>query len=122
MLSRNLLGDGKLAEARSAAERALALSHQSTDRTPRYEAAFADARVKAKSGKSADARKELEATLSSASKFGYRLYEYEARLTIGEVDLASGSETAQPYLSALEKDARAHGALLDRQRSASLAQ
>ena len=112
VLSRNLLGGGKLAEARSAAERALALSHQSTDRTPRYEAAFADARVKAKSGKSADARKELEATLSSASKFGYRLYEYEARLTIGEVDLASGSATAQSYLSALEKDARAHGALL----------
>jgi serine/threonine protein kinase/tetratricopeptide (TPR) repeat protein len=112
VLSRNLLGDGKLAEATAAAEKALALSHQSTEQTPRYEAAFADARVKAKSGKFAEARKELEATLASASKFGYRLYEYEARLTIGEIDLASGSATAQSYLTALEKDARAHGALL----------
>lgn len=68
--------------------------------------------MKAKSGKLAEARKELEATLASASKFGYRLYEYEARLTIGEIDLASGSATAQSYLTALEKDARAHGALL----------
>jgi tetratricopeptide (TPR) repeat protein len=112
VLSRNLLGDGKLAEATSAAEKALTLSHQSTDQTPRYEAAFADARVKAKSGNLAEARKELEAALASARKFGYRLYEYEARLTTGEIDLASGSPTAQAYLAALEKDARTNGALL----------
>ncbi len=112
VLSRNLLGDGKLAEARSAAERALALSQKTTDQTPRYEAAFADARVKAKSGKFAEARTEVEATLASATKIGYGLYEYEARLTIGEIDLASGAASAQSYLAALEKDARAHGALL----------
>ena len=68
--------------------------------------------MKAKSGKTADALKELDATLSSARKFGYRLYEYQARLAIGEIELWSGSPSAQAHLTALEKDARAQGAFL----------
>ncbi len=112
ILARNLLGAGKLAEAQGAASKAATLVRKSTGELFRYEVAFADARVKAKSGKTADALKELDATLSSARKFGYRLYEYQARLAIGEIELWSGSPSAQAHLTALEKDARAQGAFL----------
>jgi len=110
ILARNLLGDGKLQDAQTAAAKAIKLSQSGPGQAARYEAAFADARVKAKLGKTAEARKELEAVQSSTHKLGYRLYEYQARLAIGEIDLWSGSPSAGAYLAALEKDAREHGA------------
>jgi hypothetical protein len=112
ILARNLLAAGKLAEAQSAVAKASALVRKSTGEPFRYEFAFADARVKAKSGKTSEALSELETVLSSTRKFGYRLYEYQARLAIGEIELWSGSASAQAHLTTLEKDARAHGALL----------
>jgi tetratricopeptide (TPR) repeat protein len=112
ILARNLLEAGKLAEAQSAVAKASALVRKSNGEPFRYEVSFADARVKAKSGKTSEAVSELDATLSSTRKFGYRLYEYQARLAIGEIGLWSGSASAQAHLATLEKDARAHGALL----------
>ena len=112
ILARNLLGAGKLAEAQSAVAKADALARKSTSQTPRYEVALADARVKAKSGQVVDARRELETALASARKFGYRLYELQARLAIGEIELWSASSSARVDLSLVEKDARAQGALL----------
>jgi serine/threonine protein kinase/tetratricopeptide (TPR) repeat protein len=112
ILARNLLGAGKLAEAQIAVAKADALARKSTSQTPRYEVALADARVKASSGKLAEARRELDATLASARKFGYRLYELQARLAIGEIEWTSGSPSARVDLSLVEKDARTQGALL----------
>lgn len=112
ILARNLLAEGKLVEAQGAMAKAAALARKSTGEPFRYEFAFADARVKAKSGKTSEALSELETVLSSTRKFGYRLYEYQARLAIGEIELWSGSASAQAHLTTLEKDARAHGALL----------
>jgi tetratricopeptide (TPR) repeat protein len=112
ILARNLLAAGKLSEAQGAVTQAIALSKKSTGEPFRYEVVFADARVKAKSGKTAEALKELDATLASTRKFGYRLYEYQARLAIGEIELWSGSPSAQAHLTALETDARTHGAFL----------
>jgi eukaryotic-like serine/threonine-protein kinase len=112
ILARNLLGAGKLTEAQSTAGNAIKLSQRSAGLTPRYEAALADARVKAKAGNSAEAPSELEATLSSAHKLGYRLYEYQARLALAEIEMQAGSASAGAHLAALEKDARDHGALL----------
>jgi hypothetical protein len=105
-----LLGEGKLQDAQTAAAKAIKLSQSGPGQAARYEAAFADARVQAKSGKTVEARKELEAVQNSTHKLGYRLYEYQARLAIGEIELWSGSPTAGAYLAALEKDAREHGA------------
>jgi serine/threonine protein kinase/tetratricopeptide (TPR) repeat protein len=110
ILARNLLGEGKLQDAQTAAAKAIKLSQSGPGQAARYEAAFADARVQAKSGKTVEARKELEAVQNSTHKLGYRLYEYQARLAIGEIELWSGSPTAGAYLAALEKDAREHGA------------
>ena len=112
VLARNLLGQGKLEEARTAAAKAISLSQKASGQSFRYEATLADARVKAKLGKTAEALKELDTTLASARKYGYRLYEYQARLAMCEIELGARSEPARAHLTALEKDARTHGAIL----------
>jgi eukaryotic-like serine/threonine-protein kinase len=112
VLARNLLGAGKLQPAQSAVSRAMALSQQTAGRSARFEATLADARVNAKSGKWAQAREELESMRNSARKFGYRPYEYQARLALAEIELWAGSASAPAQLAALERDARAQGFLL----------
>jgi len=49
--------------------------------------------------------------LSATHKQGYRLYELQARLALGEIGLWSSSATARSYLATLEKDARNQGAI-----------
>ena len=110
VLARNLLGAGQLEDARGAVEKAIALSKLTTLQTPHYEVTLAESRVKAKSGKTAEALQSLNGTLSSAHKFGYHLYEYQARLAIAEIEVWSHSGAAGAPLAALEKEARAHGA------------
>jgi len=112
ILARNLLAAGNLAEARTEATKSITLSQQSTGQTPRFEATLADSRVKAKSREPAEARLELESMLSTARRFGYRAYEYQARLAVAEIELSSGAASARAQLTALENDARAHGLLL----------
>jgi serine/threonine protein kinase/tetratricopeptide (TPR) repeat protein len=109
VLARNLLGEGRLPEAQAAASKAAALVRQSTQQSPLYEFTLADSRVKARSGKTAEGLQELQTMLSSTRKFGYRLYEYQARLAIAEIEMWSGSATAGSHLAALEKDAREQG-------------
>jgi tetratricopeptide (TPR) repeat protein/tRNA A-37 threonylcarbamoyl transferase component Bud32/TolB-like protein len=111
LLARNLLGAGNLAEARRAAVEAVTRSRQAAGETPRFEATLADSRVQAKSGEAAEARQQLESMLSTTRKHGYRLYELQARLALGEIELWSGSTAARPHLTALEKDARDQGAI-----------
>jgi eukaryotic-like serine/threonine-protein kinase len=112
ILARCLLGEGKLQDAQNASAKAVKFSKQGTGLDPGFEAAYADARVKAKSGKLAEARKELDVVLSSTRKFGYGLYEYEARLAMAEIESWSGSASSGAQLATLEKDAREHGELL----------
>ena len=112
MLARNLIGQGKLSEAQAAVSKAETLAHQSSLQTPRYEVTLADSRIKAKSGKTSEALQEVQATLNSARKFGYRLYEYQARLAIGEIELGSGAAGGRVHLTSLQKDARERGAWL----------
>jgi tetratricopeptide (TPR) repeat protein len=112
VLARNLLAEGKLSEAQAAVSKAATLANQSTLQTPRYEVALADARIRAKLGKTAQGLQALAATVSSAHKFGYRLYEYQARLAIGEIEMESHHPAARNHLTTLVKDARGHSALL----------
>ena len=120
ILARNLLGAGNLKDAQGAMEKAAVLSRQTTLQTPRFEVTLADSRVKAKSGKTAEALQALNAMLASAQKFGYHLYEYQARLAIAEIEAGSGSPAAGAHLAALEKDARAYGAGLVADQAAAL--
>ena len=111
LLARNLLSAGNLAEARVAAGEAITRSRQAAGETPRFEATLADSRVQAKSGKAAEARQQLESMLAATHKHGYRFYELQARLALGEIGLWSGSATARSYLATVEKDARNQGAI-----------
>jgi eukaryotic-like serine/threonine-protein kinase len=121
VLARNLLAQGNLREAQVHAEKAIALSQQTPSQPQRFEAILADARVKAKSGKTSQAKKELDAMLVSTRKFGYRYYEYEALLTLAEIELQSHSAAAGPHLAALEKNAREYGLLLIANQAQALA-
>jgi hypothetical protein len=114
VLSRNLLAQGNTAEAKVHAEKAITLSQQSPSQPGRFEAILADALVKAKTGKTSGAKKELEEMLAFARKFGYRVYEYEARLALAEIELQLHFAAALQELAALEKkkDAKDRGLLL----------
>jgi hypothetical protein len=83
---------------------------------------LADARVKAKSGKSAEVRQELESMVSSSRRFGYRLFEYQGRLALCEIEHWSRSPLATAHLSSLERDARAKGLLLIAQQAHELSE
>lgn len=122
VLARNLLAQGNLPEAQVQAEKAISLSQQTPSQPQRFEAILADSRVKAKSGKTSEAKKALEAMLASARKSGYGSYEYEARLALAEIELQSHSAAALPNLSALEKDAKDHGLLRVANHAQALAQ
>ena len=57
--------------------------------------------------------RSLEAVLTEAKKYGYLIYEYQARLALGEVEMKSGKATAgRARLAALDKDATRTGFLL----------
>lgn len=112
VLARILLGSGKVTEAQTAAGKAITLSRQTPGMPLRFEAMLADARVKARLGKEVEARQKGESVLASARKFGYRTYEFGARLVLAEIELRSRSASAAAHLSSLEMDARSRGLLL----------
>ena len=113
VLARILLAQRKLPEAAGIAERAVALSLPSASRTPHFEAALADSRVKALSGHAATAVKELDSSIAQAHRDGNLSYEFELRLTRAEI--AAGTDNAaanRARLVELEREARSHGFLL----------
>jgi eukaryotic-like serine/threonine-protein kinase len=122
ILARNLLGQGKLPEARAAANRAIALSRPVAAPSVHFDPILADALVKGKAGQFAEARQELESALSTARKFGYQIYEYDVRLALCEIEMQSGADSARADLAALESDARARGFLLIANKAHALAQ
>lgn len=107
ILARSLLGEGKVTEARTVAAKAVVLSKQSATQAARFEAVLADSRAQARSGKAAEANKELTAMLASTQKFGYRSFEYQARLALAEIQLQLHPAVARQQLVAIEKDAKA---------------
>jgi hypothetical protein len=67
------------------------------------------------------ARKELDAMLASARKYGYVSYEFQARLALGEIELPSRLPSARSRLRLLENEARDKGMLLVANEAAALA-
>jgi eukaryotic-like serine/threonine-protein kinase len=122
ILSRSLAREGKLTEARAAADKALASSRQAVGQAAHFEPNLADALVNAKMGKVAEARQQLESTLSKAQKYGYRSYEYELRLALCEIEMQSDAAAARADLAKLETDARSIGFLLIATKAHNLAQ
>ena len=65
------------------------LAKQSDDRGLKLDVSVAEARVDTRSGKSVDATKVLDRTLKDAHAAGLLQSEFEARLALGEAQIAN---------------------------------
>jgi tetratricopeptide (TPR) repeat protein len=118
MLSKAFLAQAQVEQAKAAATRATDLCRLGSDRTTQFEAQFAIAAVQGRAGNFAAAFKTLEGVRSEASRYGYIGYVLESRLRLGELELASGKQSAgRVRLAQLESDARARGFALIARKS-----
>jgi hypothetical protein len=130
-LSRVLLHEGKLAEARRAISGAIALSGSSTDPNLKLPVDIMDARIRAaelvsragaKSKPDFSApRRKLQNALATAHRLGYYQIECDARLALAELELRENSPSVRRHLAQLARDARAHGLNLVSRKAATLA-
>lgn len=112
LLSRVLLMEGNLDEARRAAQRALELSQTSADPALRLPAEIQQARIEMASTASASstgASQQLQAVISSAKRLGYYDIECEARLALGELEMKTNASLAHRQLTALASEAHSRG-------------
>jgi DNA-binding winged helix-turn-helix (wHTH) protein/tetratricopeptide (TPR) repeat protein/TolB-like protein len=115
ILSRALLLQGKVEDARKAVERAIELNASETNPALKLPAAIQEARVEmantgeATSSKPRTAEQELGAALANARKLGYFNLELEARLALAELDAKKKSTRGRSELSTLAANARSRG-------------
>jgi eukaryotic-like serine/threonine-protein kinase len=121
ILCRALLAQKQISEAESYADKAVELSLKNPDRTSRFEASLAKARVLAARNKYSEANKVASIVLAEAHKFGYVPYELEATFVIAEIEVSSGKTAAgKARLEALRQAASAKGFNLVAQKAAKL--
>ena len=119
VLTRALLAQGKLHEAKATADRALDLSQKSGDLTVHFEATLAAAAVNTELGRVTEARQALERVRDETSRHGYTNYQLQSRLGLGELELRSGEVAlGRARLRQLQKDAKNRGFLLLSRRAA----
>jgi tetratricopeptide (TPR) repeat protein len=114
LLSRALLRQGKLDEARQAALRGDQLSLTSSDPALKLLAAIQLARVEmasAENGKAdpAAALRRLQSAITTANRLGYYKLECEARLALGELELKINSSAGRKRLKVLASETHEHG-------------
>jgi DNA-binding winged helix-turn-helix (wHTH) protein/tetratricopeptide (TPR) repeat protein len=109
-LSQALLSQGKIVDARNAAEQAMKFSQSSPDPAVRIPASIQKVRLGLAGGMETNsAANDLRAIILSARKLGYYNLECEARLALGEAMLKSDLSSARTQLAALASDARTRG-------------
>ncbi len=114
-LSRALLFQGKLDEARKAIEQAAELNTSDSDPNLRLPAAIQKARVEMAEGagpassKSKAAEQELRAAVTVAKKMGYLTLELEARLALAELETKANPTTGRTQLATVASMSRNHG-------------
>lgn len=116
-LSRALLMQGKLEEARKANQHAVDLSRKSPDPSLTLPIAIQSARLEtAAAGPGAEgrlalarARQQLRSAIATAKKLGYYQIECEARLAQGEMELKANPAQGRLQLESLEKEAHERG-------------
>jgi eukaryotic-like serine/threonine-protein kinase len=112
-LARALLAQGKTQEAQVCTDHAVVLSRRVPDLQTHFEAALAKAAVKAKLGKVTEATKILNDVHAEASSYGFTVYDMEARLRLGELELNSAKRAlGRAQLEQLRKEAQGRGLLL----------
>lgn len=96
--------------ARDVMARAASLGQRSQNRLVRFSLALSNARVDAATGRTAEARRALESTVREAAALGFRGYELEARLRLGEIEIAGPDRAAgRTRLTALAQEASTAG-------------
>jgi len=121
--TRALLASGSLAAAREQSDKAMQLAQQSGDRGTQLDATIVAALVDAKSGKADAALRALASAQKGARDGGMIQIEYDARLALGETQLASGHKNdGRATLRQLAKDAKTHGFELTAQKALAASQ
>jgi len=102
---------GKLEEARKAAQRGTALSLTSSDPVLKLPAEIAQARVEMKgtSAHLAAAQRRLNSVVATARRLGYYHLESQARLALGELEIQINAPLARKHLTRLASEVRIHG-------------
>src|SRR5271169_265656 len=110
MLSRALLQQGKVDEARSAIDEAIRLSEKSQDVTVRIPVMLDHAYVMAAGKNLGRAETTAQEALSRTRKLGLFRLQLEASLTLGQIQMTGPNPAAgRVRLQVLEKSARAKG-------------
>lgn len=111
--ARSLLAQGKVAESSDTMNKVQSLLSGDLDFGERFARQVTQARILAASGKPADvamAIKNLEATIAESKKLGWLYYEMDARLALGQIEIASGNkDSGRAILQALQKEAAEKG-------------
>ena len=108
-LARSLLKQGKLGDAQAQVDQAMNLSPQ--DRTVRISLAITAAKLKARSGNTSDARKDLDACMADAAKMKLVGTQFEIALAQAEILAATEPKSAVARLQSLNGEARSKGFL-----------
>ena len=113
LLSRALLMQGKLDEARTTAQRGAEFSLTSSDPALKLPAEIQQTRVEAASaeteGKRLAAARRLQSVIATANRLGYYKLECEARLALGELELKINSSAAHKHLKDLASETHERG-------------
>lgn len=124
LLSRSLLMQGKLQEAREASKRAVDLSLTSSDPSLKLPAEIQQARVDMAANdtsSNSSAFKRLQSVTATAKKLNYYSIEGQARLLMSELQLKANASLGQRQLKALASESRNRGlGLLARQAEAAV--
>ncbi len=70
---------------------------------------LAGGRIDAAAGDTAAGRRRIEAALQEAARYGFAAFELEARLALGELEVAAGDAAGRRRLEALAEEARERG-------------
>ena len=114
LLSRALLVQGKLDEARATAQRGAELSLTSSDPALKLPAEVQQSLVEMASpgnvkANPASAMRRLQTVIATANRLGYYKLECDARLALGELELKIGSPTAHKDLKLLATETHGRG-------------
>jgi len=117
LLSRTVLAQGRVEEARKAIQHAAELGRVSPDPALTLPIAIQTARLEtASAGQDArghlalaTARQRLRPAIATAKKLGYYQIECEARLALGEAELKANLATGRSQLETLEKETHERG-------------
>ena len=110
VLARSLLSQDKRSEAKQAIERAEELSSKSHNGSLRLSVGITAASIRAAAGETARATSDLGEIVAEARKASLVGLELEARLALGQIEMAAGHlETSRIILAVLEREALKKG-------------